>query len=334
MTNEAGDPIHVAERANLCLEARASAARQAEYEAFVASRVDATSAYWHDLREAHDAYVQQFVRGGNGKDSAAFRPGETTLCQPGEDNQYVLRLENLNSLLAEEGFLDDRQPDLIQAQAEAERINSLIAARKQQTPQPRPQSVQGFANLGQLIARRSAGTPQDAALESLTDALNVHRRDRRPSFISFDAEFLGLDQDSDWLNYLCQRCGLAHGYTGHPVVLALFRYRVEDVYNALPGKPVFAVPTTLEQPFYSVFFPAPAGVVFGHAVALEPQDDCGHLAAELVHARIDYAPEHWVRVGVLHHQPLDASHVTGLRAAHLRCLRLRTGLSDYGSECI
>jgi hypothetical protein len=89
-------------------------------------------------------------------------------------------------------------------------------------------------------------------------------------------------------------------------VLALFRYRVEAVYNALPGKPAFAVPTTLEQPFYSVFFPAPAGAVFGHAIALEPQDDCDHLAAELVHARIDYAPEHWARVGVLHRQSLDS----------------------------
>ncbi|MGH8487347.1 MAG: hypothetical protein ACREXS_00340 [Gammaproteobacteria bacterium] len=100
MSAEGGDPIHVAERANLSLEARVSAARQAEYEAFVAPRVDAPSAYWHDLREAHEAYVQQFVRGGNGKDSTTFRPGETTLCQPGEDNQYVLRLENLNALRA------------------------------------------------------------------------------------------------------------------------------------------------------------------------------------------------------------------------------------------
>lgn len=148
MTNEVGEPIHVAERANLCLEARVSAARQAEYEAFVASRVDAPSAYWHDLREAHDAYVQQFVRGGNGKDSATFRPDETTLCQPGEDNQYVLRLENLNSLLAEEGFLDDRRPDLVQAQTEADRINGLIAARKQQIPQSRPKSVKGLAKPG------------------------------------------------------------------------------------------------------------------------------------------------------------------------------------------
>lgn len=110
----------------------------------------------------------------------------------------------------------------------------------------------------------------------------------------------------------------------------MFRYKVEAVTSVAGGRPVFAAPTVLDQFFSPGFFPAPAGVSFGHAVALSPQADCSHLAAELLHARIDYLPEHWVRVGVLNRPALDGGILPDLRATHLECLRLRTGKHDYG----
>jgi len=55
---------------------------------------------------------------------------------------------------------------------------------------------------------------------------------------------------------------------------------------------LFAVPTVLDQGFFNVFHPAPGNIDWGQAVDLVPANDCARLAAGLIHARIDYRPEH------------------------------------------
>ncbi|MCY3840989.1 MAG: hypothetical protein OXH09_20475 [Gammaproteobacteria bacterium] len=79
---------------------------------------------------------------------------------------------------------------------------------------------------------------------------------------------------------------------------------------------------------------APKSSSVGHAVGLAPRPDCAHLAAELIHARIDYRPEHWVAVGTLNEPELYPAHIAQLRDKHLQCLRSTPGNADYGSDCV
>ena len=137
-------------------------------------------------------------------------------------------------------------------------------------PKPRGRSL---ADLGRLTGRDATFTPASGRLATLTEALNVQRHDRRPSFVAFDAEFPEIDADEHWLEYFCRRCGLARHYAGYPKVLALFRYKAETVTESASGKPVFSAPTVLDQPFSPTFFPGPSHAQVGHAVCLQPEPD-------------------------------------------------------------
>ena len=146
-------------------------------------------------------------------------------------------------------------------------------------------------------------SPYASALSELTDFFNDERNDGRPTFVAFAAEFPDLELRDDWAEHFCKRCGLSHFFTNSEVTLALFRYSVNDVLNepsySVTGQTMFAVPTAIDHPMANVYFAAPRGADWGHAVGLAPQDDCGHLVAELIHVRIDYRADHWVAVDTL-----------------------------------
>ena len=120
--------------------------------------------------------------------------------------------------------------------------------------------------------------------------------------------------------------------------MALFRYSVSEVLEAYAGTEptatVFAAPTVLDLPMSNLYFSAPKLSDVGHAVGLAPTSDCAHLAAELIHARVDYRPEHWVAVGTLSQEELYATDISRLRDTHLQCLRRTPGNADYGSDCV
>ena len=84
----------------------------------------------------------------------------------------------------------------------------------------------------------------------------------------------------------------------------------------------------------NVYFSAPKVSNFGHAVGLAPRSDCTHLAAELIHARMDYRPEHWVAVGTLSQAEWSSADIGQLRDTHLQCLRRTPGNADYGADCV
>ena len=161
--------------------------------------------------------------------------------------------------------------------------------------------------------------------------------DGRPSFVAFGAEFPELERRSDWAQHICERCGLAHFFTDGAVTLALFRYRVQEVLDGSPyagtGATRFAVPTVIDQPMGNVYFTAPPSTDWGHAVGLVPEVDCSHLAAELIHARMDYRADHWVAVDTLTRRCLSATEVGQLRAKHLDCIRRNPGPANYGTGC-
>ena len=318
-----GDPQGAAEQANLCMEERISAARQATYEA----RMDAPKT-WNDWRDDHYRYVQEEVRRRDPL-SAAFTGGEPSL-RPGiEPNQYLCRVERIDGLL-------DRYGPATGGPVGVEQINGWIAARDSAPPGER--KADSLQDLGRLVSG-DPSSPEVAALHELTEFFNDERQDGRPSFVVFEAEFPGLEKRPDWAEHLCERCGLAHFFTGDPVTLALFRYKAQEVLDARSdaGKrmnaAVFAVPTVIDQPMSGIYFTVPKAMSWGHAVGLKPEPDCSHLAAELIHARMDYQPDHWVAVGRLERNSLSAGNVARLREAHLGCIRRNPGNADYGRNC-
>lgn len=322
MATPGSDPQVPAERANLCLEARVSAERQARYESRMAG-----ADTWDAWRASHFRYVRNDVRRRH-PPSAAFDPDEPSLRPGVEPNQWLVRIERIDGLLATYSATMGKTVDAAEINRWIESVRGSGAAKGATTT--------SLADLGRLVAG-SPASPEAEALAELTELLNQERADGRPSFVAFDAEFPGLAGRADWAPHIGERSGLAHLFTGGPVTLALFRYRVQEVLDSQPathrGATIFAVPTVLDQPFYNVFFPVPGRLDWGQAVGLAPQDDCGHLAAELIHARIDYAKEHWVRVGVLKQSAVTAAEIDGLRVRHLDCLRVRPELADYGLDC-
>lgn len=301
MATMPGDQVAAAEWANLGLEERVSASRQAAYEA----RMD-RPAEWRDWRTAHHRYVQQDVRRRHPL-SAAFDAGDS-LRPHIEGNQELYRVERIDAPLN----------NYAAGTFGVDQLRQWILNRS---------------------ARRTNGpSPTGDALADFTRFLNRQFGDGRPCFVAFAAEFPDLEQQADWPRVISERCGLAHYFTGTPVTLALFRYSVQEVLDVYaktePDSTVFAAPTVLDLPMSNVYFSAPKSSDVGHAIGLAPRSDCTHLSAELIHARLDYRPKHWAAVGTLTESELRPAAISQLRDAHLQCLRRTPGNSDYGSDYV
>ena len=310
-------PQESAEQANLCLEERISPSRRAVYEGKVGTLGD-----WRNWRGDHLRYVQNEVRRRNPL-SAAFSAGEPSL-RPGiEPNQYLYRVERIDRLLR---TFDTSTGGHV----EAADVNDWISV--QRSVESSNDTIFGSAHPGGAYV-----DPRIDALQELTDLLNEERSDGRPSFVSFETENPAPHRPG-WAEHFCERYGLAHFFTNSTVTLALFRYRVQEVLDgrtdAGTGATLFAVPTVIDQPMDPAYFTAPRGMDWGHAVCLNPAIDCSHLAAELIHARIDYHPRHWVSVGTLNRNCLSAVEIVTLREKHLDCIRRSPGLANYGTGCI
>lgn len=87
------EPEESAKQANLCMENRISASRQADYEAAVGSPGD-----WGAWQDGHARYVQMEIRRRHPL-SAAFGSGEPSIRSDIEPNQYLYRVERIDELL-------------------------------------------------------------------------------------------------------------------------------------------------------------------------------------------------------------------------------------------
>ena len=205
-----------AERANLCMEERVSAARQTAYE----DRVGAPDG-WEDWRDNHLRYVQEEVRRRHLL-SAALTGGEPSL-RPGiEPNQYLYRVERIDALF-------NTYATTIGESVGVEQVKEWISARN--ADQPAEKVATSLTDLSRLMLGDTP-SPKVAALQELTDIFNEKRKDGRPCFVAFGAEFPRLEGRADWARHICEHCGLAHFFADIPVTLALFRYKVQEVLDA------------------------------------------------------------------------------------------------------
>ncbi len=93
MATRQATPQAAAEQANLSMEGRVSTQRHGVYEGRVGTVTD-----WDDWRERHFRYIREEVRRRYPL-SATFNLGEPSLCPGIEPNQYLLRVERIDSLL-------------------------------------------------------------------------------------------------------------------------------------------------------------------------------------------------------------------------------------------
>lgn len=179
-------------------------------------------------------------------------------------------------------------------------------------------------------------------LENFCEQWNTSvRTDHRPTFAAFFGDVEEDVEAIDWPNRLRDRLGLSHynvlGDRTPPKPVALLRYRVKEVLAAGSDQDgaSFAVPTVLDGELNTHFFPAPREVLYGRSLDLNPDPECERLVAEVLHRRIEYRPEHILKVGKIT-SPLPpfqtGTAFARLRNGHRFCLRYESGREDFGEN--
>jgi len=305
------DPLEVAYGHNYLFEERVASTRQEGYEA----ALGLPSASLKAWRNRHRDYVYRKVRViGQGETPETFTQANAEALLSGlDENQWIVRLENLDSVIARKGS----------ATALSTIQDQLDLFRK------------GDDQADALNARRF--------LEDLCETWNTAvRRDRRPSFAAFLDEVEEDLEATDWPNRLRDRLGLSHYDVldgGRPIPVALMRYRVEAVLEAAGDAEdrAFAVPTVLDGELNTHFFPSPAEASYGRTLGLLLDEDCERLVAEILHWRIDYTPDHIYKVGLITSSIPPYSRGAAfarLRDQHLFCLRYESNRNNFGQKIL
>ena len=164
---------------------------------------------------------------------------------------------------------------------------------------------------------------------------NSNVRDNRPAFAAWEDQLLDELDAPDWPELLRDRMGLAHyGSPVPPIPVALMRYSVREVRAEATSKGVetmFTCPTVLDSGPWEYFFPAPAELVCGRAMALSLLRDENRLLAEMLHFRLTYKPDHIARLGWIG-TPAAVADMKELRNLHLTAVRLASGRYDFGED--
>ena len=208
-----------------------------------------------------------------------------------------------------------------------------------------PSSVAGISpeTLREHIAKFQQGDSKARDfLNGIVKSWNAER-DQRPIYATTEIEVNDIiDNDSPaWAEQLRDQLGLGHysPVSGRPIDIVLMRYTVEEVLASLDGEGYPAIPTVLDSGMSSHFFPSPIPApdqannpYYGHTVNLAQIEDENDytMGVELLHPRIDYKPEHFLKMGVIARpftMPLQRA-----RAFHLPWLRLYSERDDFGTH--
>ena len=199
--------------------------------------------------------------------------------------------------------------------------------------------------LGLWIERyRNRDPAAQDLLEHFTATWNS-KRDKRPLFATTELEVGEIlnSGDSDWSEQLRDRLGLGHYSpqpSGPPEEILVMRYTVAEVLAAAGGYGLGdpAIPTVLDSPLSCYFHPSPIPAptaannsYYGHTVNLTAVDNDNdyHFGVELLHPRLDYQPEHLLKVGVIS-QPVTMP-LERARRFHLPWLQVDSGRDDFGT---
>ena len=153
----------------------------------------------------------------------------------------------------------------------------------------------------------------------------------RPAFACYKAEVAADLRDPNWAVRLMIRLGLGH-YALAPGSrhYALMEYTVGEVMKQAAVDRPFALPTVLESRGSEYFYPAPAGAGYGYTVDLMDTAPSSPVR-EFLHIRLDYRPEHLVRVVQVTGPAMDVDLAT-VRDGHLLAMRAKCGRPDYGAS--
>jgi len=184
--------------------------------------------------------------------------------------------------------------------------------------------------------KRAFDAKDEPVLRGFLDIWNTSNiRDHRPAFAAWRDQVLDEIAAPNWPERLRDRMGLAH-YSDKrlPIPVALMQYTVREVKAEaadLGAAIMFAAPTVLDSVPWEYFFPAPATLPYGRAMALMPVDDEKQLLAEMLHTRLTYLPHHIVGLGTIA-APSAPHCLKELRNRHLLAVQVASGRGDFGEE--
>lgn len=194
-----------------------------------------------------------------------------------------------------------------------------------------------FETLQRLITNKDTHRDELALLITKIDIWN-QIRDARPAFFAFYDEVQTEADHGDWQHQLRDRLGLGHYYPypsegNESIPVALMRYSLDDVVALGSQRNIpnaFALPTVLDGGMHEYFFPVPQFYPFGATVHLA-HDQSDQLTAEALHYRIDYQPDHLIKIGWINrpHRVKNKS-LRYARDLHLLALREEANRNDFG----
>ena len=314
-TDQPQDGCAHARAHNFLFEMRVGEEREQEYLGHLA--LDQPSSQL--LLERHARYTEEWLQ------TIQIPPtflscNKKALKAPIDENQTLIRIENLNRLL-----------DRLVVEGEARDLKAAFELFKQHLHSHQNDAPDSVAHGDAL-----------ASLGEWLEIWNGELRDSRPVFAALADDIAPLIAGNEWAEGLRTRLGLAHhNPQGVDSYFALMHYSVGDVMQAFQRMPdaagAFAIPTVLDSAIWPYFFPAPIDPLlgenesYGRAMPLEPAADTGQLVAELLHVKMDYRPEHLHKLGILN-TAIPNHTVRTLRNAHLEVLRMETELYSFGAE--
>ena len=184
--------------------------------------------------------------------------------------------------------------------------------------------------------KRAFDAKDEPVLRGFLDIWNTSNiRDHRPAFAAWRDQVLDEIAAPNWPERLRDRMGLAHyGDTRVSIPVALMQYTVREVKAeaaSLGVSTMFAAPTVLDSGPWEYFFPAPATMPCGRAMALMLVDDEKQLLAEMLHTRLTYLPHHIVALGTIT-RPAAPHDLKELRNRHLLAVQAASERGDFGEE--
>lgn len=215
-------------------------------------------------------------------------------------------------------FADENQPNhlSIESHQDVVRLESISALHKLypvgfDTPAGLAAALHSLIQSRQPGQEGECGADQHSQLAEWLEGLN-NKRDARPAYVAPFGEVEALLDAPDWAAQLRNMLGLAHfgGSPSKPLPVILCRYslaRVERAARKAKLAAWAAIPTVLEAGGQygpsSAFFPFPKAASdinpFGFGVTVSFSDSGLDFKPELLHARLDYGLDDFIRVGEL-----------------------------------